>query len=262
MEMFRTVCFAILTALCVPATASALSLDISRFLAGEAVSARVDLHDIEARGDRCHLDVTLAAPRLWRDLDARIGTRGNLGSSRNRLYWVGPTRLRGVAKDTTILLTSRARYESWTIVKVFGKKLKNKNFRATKTVDFLLRPSWDAARDRLSLDYEIQGMRNFPGEIEQQLKRHGVEFGGTTAFEVPRDDETVQALDPRIETPLVFAVAGEGGGLAVRTTVSVTLPPVALFLGVGVDTCAALRGALDILPEKAAALALGLIGRL
>jgi len=261
MVVFRVLAAGLFLAVFSFQSASALSIDLSRFLVGEAVSARVDLHGIQAKGDRCHLDVTLSAPRLWSDLDAKARARGNLNSSRNRLYWVGPTRFRGIEGGNTVLLTSRARYESWAIVKVFGSEIKNKNFQDTKTVDFLLRPRWDAAGDRLSLDYEIQNVRNFPGEIERVLKRSGVEFGGSANFRVPRDD-AMQQLDPRIEVPLAFSPTPNGNGLAVRTVVSLTLPPVEVFLGLTVDTCITLKGLLETIPDKAAALAIGLIARL
>lgn len=242
-------------------TAHALSVDITDFFAGEAITAQVDLTEVTAKEGRCHLDVTLTAPRLWSDLDAKVAARGNLNSSRNRLYWVGPTRLRGIEAGNRILLTSRARYESWTIFKVLGKTVKNKNLQDTKTVDFLLQPTWDAQANRLSLAYEIQNIRNVPGEVESQLRRAGVDFGGAAAFDIPQN-EAVQALDPRIETPLEFASAANGNGLNVRTTVSMTLPPVELFLGVTVDSCTTLKGTLETVPDRLANFAIALLGRL
>ena len=242
--------------------AQALSIDLRPFLKGEAIDVRLDLAGVTAKDGRCHLDVALVAPGLWSDLDARIAARGNLGSSRNRLFWVGPTRLRGVEGGTDILLTSRARYESWAIFKILGKRIKNKNFQDTKTVDFRLRPVWDGAADRLTLAYEIQNIRNVPGEIESQLRRLGVEFGGETSVEVPRDEARMQALDPRIEAPLAFSAVGDGQGLRVESVVSLTLPEVELFLGVTVDSCTALKGLLETVPEKALALVVTVIARL
>ena len=236
--------------------ANALSIDIGQLFKRQEFQARVDITEISPDGDRCTLDVIVTAPKLWSDLDAKIKSRGNLNSKRNRLYWLGPTRLRDVDGANTIYLTSRARYESWTYEKWTG--LKFRNFRVSKTVDFYLRPVWDSVENSLSLTYEIENVRNFPGKIEKQLKKLGVDFGGIETFSMPKDQK-VQNFDPKIEAPLSFSESNEGNGLSVATKVSLQLPPLELYFGVKLDTCATMKGFIEKDPEKASALVARLI---
>ena len=148
------------------------------------------------KGDRIHTKIIISAPNLTVQLDALGRSKGNLGSSRNRLYWVGPTAFTQVS-GRAVSIQSRARYESWAFVKVFSKTIKNKNFQDTKSIEMTLRPRWVAATKTLDLTYALTNIRNFPDSLERTLRQLGVEFEGQTSLAIS-DDDVFQNLDPHI----------------------------------------------------------------
>ena len=153
--------------------AQSSEFSLQSLFSGSGVTGTLSLQNVEQVEERCALTLIATLPSLFAELDQIGRSKGNMGSSRNRLYWVGPTRLRGVGQPGTILLTSRARYESWTYIDIGIDKIKTRNFRDTKTVDLSLGVNWKNQTDTLSLNYEIQNIRTFPGSIESGLRSLG-----------------------------------------------------------------------------------------
>ncbi len=191
---------------------------ISAFAPGSPVQGTLSLTEAEFRDGRCHLSGIVRAPALWSDLDALARARGNMGSNEARLYWVGPTHARDVAADGSTLLSTRVRFESWAHIKVLFDTVKTKLFQDTKTVEFRVTPRWDGNANRLTLDYALVNIRNFPGEFERLAADLGAQFAGRHTVDLPDTPQT-RALDPRIDSGPDFSA--HGNGLQVVMTVSV-----------------------------------------
>lgn len=217
------------------------------------LSGTLAVESILPKGDRCAISVNVVAPALLSEIDRLGRSQGNMGSSRNRLYWVGPTRLRGVRGPNTILLTSRARYESWTYIELVFDTIKNENFQDTKTVDLRLSVDWNSAAKTLKLSYEIQNIRNFPGSLEAALRGLGLQLGGLSTFDLP-DTSSTERLEPEITEGPTFEATSDGKGLTIAAVVTANLPRNLL-----VDSCVALRSALAAEPEKLSDFAVNIV---
>lgn len=236
--------FILVALLAVPLSARAQSASILlQDLFGDiGVSGTLAIDSIAPEGDRCTISVIVSAPALFSELDRLGQSQGNIGSSRNRLYWVGPTRLRGVQGPSTILLTSRARYESWTYIEVLFDTIKTKNFQDTKNIDLRLSVEWNGDINTLLLSYEIQNIRNFPGSLEAALRSLGVRFGGSSTLPLP-ETSAAEQLQPEITEGPLFEATSDGNGLTVSAIVAVKLPRYVL-----IDSCVALSSALATEP--------------
>ena len=217
------------------------------------LSGTVAVESISPKGDRCAISVIVVVPALLSEMDELGRSQGNMGSSRNRLYWVGPTRLRGVEGPNTILLSSRARYESWTYLELVFDTIKNKNFQDTKTVDLRLFADWNRAAKKLKLSYEVQNIHNFPGSLEAALRGLGLQFGGSSTFDLP-DTSSTERLEPEITEGPTFEATSDGKGLTISAVVTANLPRNLL-----VDSCVALRSALAAEPEKLSEFAMNIV---
>ena len=189
--------------------------------------------DPKREGDRISASVTISAPDLFRDLDALGRGRGNMGSFEHRLYWVGPTSLSGIEDGRVVRLASRARYENWIRIKVLFDEIKNKNFQDTKGKDLTVEPDWLPGEKLLRLEYRLDNIRNFPGELERILQDLGVRFGGETELRIT-DDAAFAALDPEIHSWTARAI-NNNAGLAFDVDLSVDAAAAALYLGDRLD---------------------------
>lgn len=217
------------------------------------VTGDLVIDSIAPDGDRCAISVTIAAPALLSEIDRLGRAQGNVGSSRNRLYWVGPTRLREVQSPGYIFLSSRARYESWTYVDLGFDTVKTKNFQDTKGIDLRLSVVWNNETDTLALSYEIQNIRNFPGALETALRRIGLRFGGSSTLDLPKTTE-MERLDPEITAGPTFQPSTDGKGLTINAIVTANLPKIRL-----IDSCVALRSILAAEPERLSSFIVSLI---
>lgn len=243
--------FVLAATMAIPLVANAQSgyIQLEDLFPDSEVSGTLEIVSIEPTGDRCEISVVIDAPALFSELDDLGRSKGNMGSSRNRLYWVGPTSLRRAVPPGTILLTSRARYESHTYV--FGGNFKN--FQDTKTIDLRLSTDWNGNSNTLSLTYQIQNIRNFPGAVESALRNLGVNFGGSSALAVPQT-RTISQLNPKITEGPVLAATEDGKGLSISAIVTADLPSNAF-----VDSCTALKSVLAADPDRLSDFALSVI---
>ena len=104
---------------------------------------------------------------LPENIDTYLRQRGDfISGCSKRLYWVGNTSIRGVG--TTLKLSSRARYEQWTCIKVLGKRIKTRLIQDTKTLD------WDLSLEQNGIEFAViarlTNIRNFPNFLENEFR--------------------------------------------------------------------------------------------
>lgn len=202
------------------------SVDIRRIDPDFPVDATLFVEKYDADRSRTTAAFRIEAPNFFAQADAIGRAKGNMGSSRNRLYWVGPTRFTGTDGGWGFTARSRARYESWTYVELIFDTLKTKNFQDTKTVDLAISPTYQPTTGVITIEYKLLNIRNFPGELEQILRWLGVEFSNSTTIKM-HDLKLARDVSLRLEGLRMSSPNG-GAGLTAHIVVSF-------------DTAAALR---------------------
>lgn len=127
-------------------------------------------------------------------VDAYLQGRGDfIDGCSKRLYWAGDTSIRGTGE--ILKLSSRVRYEQWICAKIFGKRLKTRLFRDTKTVHWNLYLD----KEKLKIVARLKDIKNFSDSLERRL---GLTFEKEIDIPVPEKCGKCQcdkAFDPRLE---------------------------------------------------------------
>ena len=221
-------------------TAAAQVVDLASVAPGSPFSGSLGIEATAPDGARATWEVTLDLPHLLDEIDAQGAARGNFGSEQDRLFWVGPTQPARVEAAGVVVLTTRARYESW----VTGL-IKTRLFEITRDVEIRLSPVWDDDATALRLDVEVIGIRDFPNDVEDLLHALGVSFGTLIPlFAV--EDEVLRDAGVRI-----VPMEAEATGREVR-----------LRFEVSADEGAAMRLLMSRLPDLDPGAALDRFGRM
>lgn len=235
------------------APVTAVTLDIKHFLPEAPVTGTVRIAEVSAapQAGRCVIDLDFTLPNLMTELDRYAKSGGNHGSSRNRLYWVGSTRLVS-ASGGVINLASRARYESWAYARLFGNDAKTRLLEDTKNLDLRVTTSWDNADDRLIIIGQITDVRGLGADIENSL---GVRDPKRLELNLS-DSETLVDLMPRLEAQPEFAATPNNSGLTLRLRVSALLPELKFSAApwmnfLVVDSCLLFQTAINDNPDVA-----------
>ena len=134
-----------------------------------------------ANADRIVVSISInfEFDRAIKAFDNYLKKRGDFikGCSK-RLYWAGGTKIREAGK--ILKLSSRVRYEQWTCTKIFGKRLKTRLFRDTKTVHWQLR--FD--KKEWKIIAHLENIKKFPGSLE---KWFGLKFKKEIDIPVPQN---------------------------------------------------------------------------
>jgi len=148
---------------------------ISQIAPDSGLTGDVLFLGLAASPDGPILHLAIEVPELTAALDAAGFALGNLGSSRHRLYWVGPTDFSDAGAGGMVTASSHARWEEWADLDPFGDHL-TRLLRDTKKLNLAIRPIWDTATGTLSVEVVLLNIDNVPGEVEQWLQRLGVDF--------------------------------------------------------------------------------------
>lgn len=202
----------------VAASSQIYSVDIRRVDPDSPINGFIHIMSFDMRGSRMVAEFRVEAPRFFSEADQFARAEGNFGSSRNRLFWAGPTHFIGGSNDGSFWVRSRVRYESWTYLETPFKTIKNKNFRDTKTVEIQIFPVYHENFEWVGLEWEIKNIRNFPGKIEQWLRSFGVAFDGRTITYI-EDPELARRIDFSLDS-FRFDGMNQGDGLSFEAVLS------------------------------------------
>lgn len=108
-----------------------------------------------------------------RDFDRIVKGMGNMGSCSDRFFWIGNTKVRSAGSVLT--LTSRARYEKWACMKAFGKPIKSRLLRITRSVNWHIGVN-TGPLDAIELRATVDDIKNFPNWIEGWFGHMGTKF--------------------------------------------------------------------------------------
>jgi len=191
---------------------SQISFTLEQSLPQTGLVGRITLLETTVTDESTAVRIAVDIPALATFLDAQGQARGNLGSSRKRLYWVGPSRITGVRDGGCLTVQTRVRLELYVDFDPFGNSLTYTG-RDTKTVDLGLCTIWSDAEGRLEIAVEVLNIRNFPGEVEQWLRRAGIDFSARMGV-IDLSPEQVAAFTPTLPIhSLTVAPDGQGARL-------------------------------------------------
>ena len=116
---------------------------------------------------RLLINLTAKFGSFTQDLDRFLRSKGNFAKKcSTRIYWSGNTSVRGTGKG--LRLSSRLRFEKWICKKVFGKAIRTKIVRDTKTVHWRLFIK-RARIDQIRISAQVENIKNFPDDLEKLL---------------------------------------------------------------------------------------------
>ncbi|WP_323767075.1 hypothetical protein [Antarctobacter sp.] len=192
-----------------PAFAQIAERDLRALSPQSPVKGTLVLQALRSVDDRLELDLDVRMPALFDEIDSQMRGRGNLGDCGARLYWRGPTQMR--SGGDTLRLRTRIEGELW----VCSSLLKTVLGESTHDADLSLRPVWDSTSRRLSVQIEIDNIRDFPDDLERVLKDNGVPF--SRRLNVPLGEgDMLKRLAPSLETHRFARDGNRGVTLSVR----------------------------------------------
>lgn len=149
---------------------------------------------ISEDADRIIVATPIEFDSITQAIDNYLKKQGDfIDGCSKRLYWVGGTSIRETGK--VLKLSSRARYEQWSCTKIFGKRLKTRLFRDTKTVHWEL--FFDQEKSKIIA--RLTNIKNFPGSLERWF---GLTFEKEIDIPVPEQCgkcSCKETVDPKLE---------------------------------------------------------------
>lgn len=175
------------------------------------ISGTLQITDVTLTNGRIEVAAVVEAPQLLAEIDSKLSGRGNMGSSRKRLFWAGPSKFSDIKRSCDMTISSRARYEIWAYV--FGGN--TRLARDTKSLSFSLRPHWNSNHKDLTLNARLDNIRNFPNWAENLFKiRDTTKTIGLSLNEIPG----LETLNPTVNGVSCTALGNQG--LRARITAS------------------------------------------
>jgi len=204
------------------AYSQSVDLELPITVEGQRIGTLTPLEFGPDQADPSRLAVRLRASfnDFSNTLDQVLRARGNFGSCAHRAYWKGATSVIGTTAE--LRLRSSLQYQSWACIKVLGKRIKNRNFTWTRSVDwtFRIRPT---SLTNITAEIVLDDINGFPDWLEDRIGY----FGRSFRFPVPNEcgeclcSDIQNITDARLDR-IVFSEAGNSIEVELRFSIATT----------------------------------------